>query len=110
MHLIDKDPMTPDMKTKWDEIKAKRASSTATSTPDAKKGSLGTAIKNKLRSAAGAPGRAIYNKMFKPHDDYKMDKSNDEYKFLKSYNDRSKSRVPVSNKERAQFQMFKDRK
>lgn len=98
MHLITEDPVPKGYK---------KATSTASSSP--KKDSLGTAIKNKLRSAAGAPGRAIYNKVVKPHDDYKMNKSNDEYKFLKSYNDRSKSRMPISDKERAQFEMFKSR-
>lgn len=77
---------------------------------DSKKTGMGKAIYNKLRSAAGAPGRALYNVTKKPHDDYKMDKSNKEYAFLKSYNDRSKSGMPISNKEHAQMQMFKDRK
>jgi hypothetical protein len=49
------------------------------------KDSLGTAIKKKIRSAAGAPGRAVYNKVFKPHADYKLDKTNKEANFLKDY-------------------------
>jgi len=75
-----------------------------------KKTGMGKAIYNKLRSAAGAPGRALYNVTKKPHDDYKMDKSNKEFDFLKTYNEKSKRGVPISNKEHAQMQMFKDRK
>jgi hypothetical protein len=98
MHLIDKDPVP----------KGYKASSTPASEP--KKDSLGTAIKNKLRSAAGAPGRAIYNKLVKPHDDLKMDRSNTEYAFLKDYNAKAKRGIGISNVDEAKMQMFRDSK
>lgn len=72
--------------------------------------SLATALKNKARSAAGAPGRAIYNKVVKPHDDYKLEKSNKEYAFLKDYNEKEKRGVDISPKDRAIFESFKNRK
>ncbi len=72
--------------------------------------SLATALKNKARSAAGAPGRAIFNKVVKPHFDYKLEKSNKEYAFLKDYNAREKSGVENSNVDRAKFESFKNRK
>lgn len=72
--------------------------------------SLATALKNKARSAAGAPGRAIFNKVIKPHYDLKMEKSNKEYGFLKDYNAREKSGVENSPKDRAIFESFKNRK
>jgi hypothetical protein len=74
------------------------------------KDSLGKALYKKIRGAAGAPGRGLYNITKKPHDDYKMDKSNKEFDFLKTYNEKSKRGVPMTNKEHAQMQMFKDRK
>ena len=72
--------------------------------------SLTKALKNKARSAAGAPGRAVYKATKGRHDKYKLDKTNKETGFLKDYNAKSKSGAPISNKERAQFQMFKNRK
>ena len=67
------------------------------------------ALKNKARKVAGAPGRAIYKATKGRHDKYKLDKTNKETGFLQDYNAKMKSGVPISNKERAQFQMFKDR-
>lgn len=64
------------------------------------------AIKNKVRSAAGAPGRAIVNR----HSAYKQQKADKEYGFLKDYNAKSKRGVPTSPQEQAQFQMIKNRK
>jgi hypothetical protein len=79
--------------------------------------SIGKAIKNKIkgatktaRSMAGAPGRALYNAVKKPHDDYKLAKADKDYAFLKDYNAKDKSGAPISNKDRAIFQMYKDRK
>jgi hypothetical protein len=100
MHLIDKDPVPKDYK----------PATTTASSAEPKKNSLGTAIKNKLRSAAGAPGRAIYNKVVKPHDDLKMDRSNKEYAFLKDYNAKAKRGIEISNVDEAKMQMFRDRK
>lgn len=71
-----------------------------------KKDSLATALRKKM----SAPLTKALRYIPKKHEDYKMEKSNKEYAFLKSYNDRSKSGMPISDKERAQFQMFKDRK
>ena len=70
---------------------------------------LGTALKKKTRSAAGAPGRAAYNVTKGRHDKYKMAKQDKEYGFLKDYNAKTKRGVPVTPKERAQFNMFKNR-
>jgi hypothetical protein len=95
MHLADEEPTA---------FMNKLKSQTTT------KDSFGTAIKKKLRSAAGAPGRALYNAVKKPHDDYKMAKADKDFAFLKDYNAKDKAGVPISNKERAQFQMYKDRK
>ena len=67
------------------------------------------ALKNRVRSAAGAPGRVAYKATKGRHDKYKMDKSNKEYGFLKDYNAKSKRGVPISSKEQAQFQMLKNR-
>lgn len=66
---------------------------------------ISTALKNKVTSAAGAPGRAyVANKTAT------FQKNNDkEVGFLKDYNAKSKSGAPISNKDRAIFQSIKDR-
>ena len=71
--------------------------------------SYSQAIKNRVRSAAGAPGRALYKATKGRHDKYRQEKSDREVGFLKDYNAKSKRGTPISNKEQAQFQMFKNR-
>jgi len=66
---------------------------------------LGTALKKK----AGAPGEFLYDKLKKPHDDYKMEKSNKEYGFVKDYQAKKKSGVSISAKDQAIYQTMKDR-
>lgn len=101
MHLIDKDPLP----------KGYKSATTTASSTEPKRNSLGTAIKNKLRSAAGAPGRAIFNKLIKPHHDLKLKRSDEEVGFLKDYNAREQSggAVQNSNVDRAKFQGIKDK-
>lgn len=71
---------------------------------------IGTALKNKVTSAAGAPGRAAYNKFVKPHDDLKMKRADEKYAFLKDYQAKRKSGAPITNMEQAKYQTLKDRK
>lgn len=98
MHLIDKDPVP----------KGYKSTSTVSSVP--KKDSLGTAIKNKLRSAAGAPGRGVMKLVHRVTHDPKMRQADKDFNFLKDYNARAKSGVENSDKDRAIFKMYKDRK
>lgn len=69
---------------------------------------MATALKNKVTHAAGAPGRAAYDMAMGSHNKIKEKQSNDRYMVAKSYNDKKKSGVPVTDKENAQFQMVKD--
>lgn len=68
--------------------------------------SLATALRKKM----SAPLTKAIRHFPEKHHKYKMEKADKDYAFLKSYNDRSKSGVPISNKEHAQFQMYKDQK
>lgn len=70
---------------------------------------MATALKNKVRSAAGAPGRMAYNATKGRHDAYKLAKSDKDVGFLKDYNAKQKSGVPIPAQDRAKFQMYKDR-
>ena len=69
---------------------------------------MATALKNKVTHAAGAPGRAVYDMAMGSYNKTKEKQSDDRYKVAKSYNDKKKSGVPISNKENAQFQMVKN--
>jgi len=64
---------------------------------------LGTALKNKVTSKVGGAMAAPYVKV-KESQARTHNKNAD---FLKDYNAKSKSGVPVSNKEQAQFQGLK---
>ncbi len=67
---------------------------------------IGTALKKK----AGAPGEFLYDKLKKPHDDYKMKKSDEKYAFVKDMQAKRKTGVPISAQDSAKYQMMKDRK
>lgn len=60
------------------------------------------AIGKALRNKAGAPGRAFGNRNVASN----KAKSDKEVGFLKDYNAKQKSRVPVTPKERSQFDMM----
>lgn len=90
MHLIDKEP---------------KASSFATSTPPAKKGSKLTALKNKITSKVGAAIAAPYVAVKKSQ----MRQSDKDYKWLKEYNDKRKSGIAEGPKERAILNGYKDK-
>jgi len=73
---------------------------------------LGEAIKNKVkgvRDKAAAPLVKAIRYFPDKHHKYQMEKSDQEYKFLKSFNDRKKTGAPISDKEYAQVEMFKNR-
>lgn len=72
--------------------------------------SLATALKNKARNAAGAPGRGVRNIINLATHDPKMRQADKDFKFLKDYNARAKSGVDNSDKDRAIFESFKNRK
>lgn len=89
MHLIDKDPMTPEMKAKMST-----SSVSATSTP---KSSLSQALKNKaqdVRKKMSAPLTKALRYFPDKHHKYQMEKSDKEYRTLKAYNDYKKSGRP----------------
>lgn len=68
---------------------------------------LGTALKNKVTSAAGAPGRVAYDVLKKPHDDYKMKKADEKYGFIKDYQAKKKTGTSISAKDEAIYQSMK---
>lgn len=68
-----------------------------------------SALKKKVRSAAGAPGRALYSVTKGRHDRYKLDKNDKEVGFLKDYNAKARRGVSTSPQDRARFNMIKDR-
>jgi hypothetical protein len=63
------------------------------------------ALKNKVRSAMGAPGRAMVNRKVQ----YNQAKSDREVGFLKDYNAKDKRGAPISPQDRARFEMIKNR-
>jgi hypothetical protein len=68
--------------------------------------SLGTALRKKITAPVVKAIRHFPDK----HHKYKMEKLDKDYAFLKGYNDREKSGVGNSDKDRAIFQIYKDRK
>ena len=67
------------------------------------------ALANKVKNAAGAPGRFLYDQTKGRHDKYKMDKTNKEVGFIQDYQARKRSGVPNSPQDQAKYQMVKDK-